>query len=87
MSETEAREFSTPFAHEELARFYDEWPGGLDEVEASVSGWREKAKRLKLERDEAREALLKVLPYMRVDTPNACAAFGNARAILAKVKP
>lgn len=42
--------------------------------------------RLERERDEALDALRKVLPYMRVDTPNACEAFDTARAILDKVK-
>lgn len=38
-------------------------------------------------RDELASALRECVLYMRVETPNACAAFDNARAILAKVKP
>jgi hypothetical protein len=52
----------TPFAHEELAKFYEEWPGGLDEIESSLHGWQDIARRLKRQRDEAiaeRDAAIK----------------------------
>ncbi len=43
MSESKTPSDYTQFAHAELDKFYEEWPGGLDEVEASVRGWRERA--------------------------------------------
>jgi hypothetical protein len=56
MSETPEGAF-TPFAHEELTKFYAEWPGGMDEVESALRGWRERVQKAEREVDELREAL------------------------------
>ena len=43
------------------------------------------ARRLERQRSELAEALRSVLPYMNLNTPNACAAFDNARTALARL--
>jgi len=53
MSETPEGAF-TPFAHEELTKFYAEWPGGMDEVESALRGWRERCAKSERERDHYR---------------------------------
>lgn len=32
----------TAIGHEEAKRFFDEWPGGLDEIESCVKGWNQR---------------------------------------------
>lgn len=40
-------------AQEEIAKLYERWPDGLDEIEASVTGWREHSQKLEEEKDGA----------------------------------
>lgn len=57
-----------------------------DENEGAFRVWRRRCEEAERQRDALAEALRKVLPYMRVDTPNACEAFDTARALLAELE-
>jgi hypothetical protein len=79
-------EHYTPLAYTELQKFYEEWPGGLEEIEASLKGWRKKTKQAeaawtRLEEDVRRRS--KAYNELSEKLEEAEAALAETQKILA----